>query len=280
MPFLIHAVAPPLSAYVNFLYMVEGPAPYGRDGIFARPAIELKFNFGDPWLVHDPRTGSDVSVCAESWCVGIWNRHHVVEWPAEINCVAASFKSGGASAFFDMPLSDLHNGIVPLDAIWGRAADEARERLHAARTPELRFRLFEEILLGRLNENAAATRIVTEVSARIEDRHGALRIGTLSEDAGISQKHLITLFKRNVGCTPKELARLHRFGHTLKGIDASKPVDWTSIAHENDYFDQSHFSHDFEAHTGLNPTAYLERRRKFQAEAPDHGANLAMLVAG
>jgi len=276
--FLCHAVAPPLNSYINFLYLSEGPRPYEQDGIFPMPATDLKFNFGDPWRVHDP-LGTTVSV-AQSWCVGIWSRHHIVEWPTQIRFVGVSFRPGGAAAFLGVPLSELHNRVVPLDAIWGRFAGEASERLHAAMTPVRRFRLLEEILIGRLRERPSASQVVDHVSKRIADQHGALRIGDLGGEVGISSKHLIALFKRIVGCTPKQLARLHRFGHTLQSIDVTRPVDWTSVAHENDYFDQPHFIRDFEAHTGLNPTAYIKRRQGVLAKAPDHAANLAILRAG
>lgn len=272
MSFLLHAVAPPLNTYINFLYAAHGPRPYGREAIMPMPATDLKFNFGDPWRVHEPIQNSPVLVCDQSWCMGIWNRHHIVEWPAQTDFLGVSFKPGGAYAFLGVPLSELHNSIVPLDAVWGRFAAELRDRLYDARTLERRFTLAEEVLLARLHDGPSALRTVDHATRRIADRHGGLRIGELCDEIGISRKHLITLFKQVVGCTPKELARLHRFGHVLESIDIENPVDWTSIAHENDYFDQSHFSRDFEAYTGLNPTTYLKLRRSAHAEDQDNVA--------
>jgi AraC-like DNA-binding protein len=277
---LLHAVAPPLRPYINFLYAVQGPIPYERDAIFPMPATDLKFNFGDPWRVHVPVQGSEVLVCDQSWCVGIWDRHHIVEWPARVDFIGVSFKPGGACAFLGVPLSELHNGVVSLDAIWGRFAAEVRERLHAAATPERRFALAEEILLARMHNRPAASPVVEYATKQIAYRHGALGIGALCDEIGLSRKHLITLFRRMVGCTPKELARLQRFAHTLESIDVAKPVDWTSVAHDNDYFDQSHFSRDFEAYTGLNPTAYLKLRRGARARHQDSAAILGVLPAG
>lgn len=270
MSFLLHAVAPPLNTYINFLYAAQGPRPHGREAILPMPATDLKFNFGDPWRVHEPIQNSPVVVCGQSWCMGIWNRHHIVEWPAQPDFLGVSFKPGGAYAFLGVPISELHNSIVSLDTVWGRLATELRERLYCATTPERRFALAEEILLARLRDRPPACRAVDYAKRQIADRHGALKIGELCEEIGVSQKHLITLFKHVVGCTPKELARLHRFGHVLKSIDIESPVDWTSIAHENDYFDQSHFSRDFQAYTGLNPTTYLRLRRSARAEDQDN----------
>jgi AraC-like DNA-binding protein len=274
--FLLHAVPPPLNAYINFLYVPHGPMRNARDAILPMPSTDLKFNFGDPWRVHEPSHGSSVSVCEESWFLGVWNRHHVVEWPAQIDFIGVNFKPGGAYPFVGMPLAELHNRVVPLDAIWGRFSREVRERLHAATTAERRFALAEQVLLARLGNNAPPSRLVDYAIKQIAYRHGALRIGDLCDEIGVSPKHLITLFKRDVGCTPKQLARLHRFGHTLESIDVTRPVDWTSVAHENEYFDQSHFSRDFEAHTGLNPSAYLKLRQGLPQDNPVNAAMLGL----
>lgn len=278
MTFLWHAVAPPLGDYVNLLYQWQGPIPFARDAIFPMPAIDLKFNFGDPWRVREPGQERAASLTEWSWCVGIWNRHHIVEWPAAPAFLGVSFKPGGAHAFLGVPLAELHNGVVPLEDIWGRFAAEVSERIAAEPTPEGRFALVERLLLARLRQRPVTSPIVDHVTRRIAERHGALRIAPLCDEVGVSHKHLIALFKQFVGCTPKELARLHRFAHTLSGIDPKRPVDWTSIAHENEYFDQAHFSHDFEAYTGLTPSAYLKLRRSVGEEG--HAAVLAVAIAG
>ena len=262
MTFVRYDVAPPLSRYINFLYQEQWTKASDRNRIFPMPATGLKVNFGEPLRVIEPGRGGAVSAYKESWFVGTWNRHHVVEWPEHTEFIAVSFKPGGAAAFFDVPMAEFQNGIVPLDALWGSAAEDIRDRLHGARTQGRRFALFEEILAGRLRDTVPAPGIVDHVLQRIADRRGAVKIGSLCEEAGITRKHLITLFKRTVGCTPKQLARLHRFGHILNSLDVTRPVDWTSVAHANDYFDQSHFNHDFESHTGLTPTTYLAERRQ------------------
>jgi hypothetical protein len=95
MTFILHAVAPPLRGYVNFFYVARGSMPYRRDGIFPTASTDLKFNFGDPWRVRERSEGPVISVCTESWCLGIWNRRHLVEWPAQTE--SASFGQSRSS---------------------------------------------------------------------------------------------------------------------------------------------------------------------------------------
>jgi AraC-like DNA-binding protein len=102
----------------------------------------------------------------------------------------------------------------------------------------------------------------------------------LSQRMGMSQKHLITQFWRMVGCTPKELARLYRFAQVVEGINPIQPVDWTLVAHQFCYHDQSHFNRDFKEFTGHTPTDYLRLRRQMHAEHPDRARISRLLPIG
>jgi methylphosphotriester-DNA--protein-cysteine methyltransferase len=161
-----------------------------------------------------------------------------------------------------------------LDAIWGYFATEIRERLYAMPTLKERFALLEELLLARLSDGLAKHsqdfQTIQYALAQLSQRHGALSIKTLSDTIGISQNHLTTQFKKLVGGTPKEIARLYRFQHVLQSIDPLNPVDWTRVAHQALYYDQSHFNKDFTAFTGHTPTEYLRLRQQVYVESPQH----------
>jgi AraC-like DNA-binding protein len=193
-----------------------------------------------------------------------------------------SFKPGGAYRFLGLPLSELQNQVVSLDAIWGGFAAEIRERLYLAPTIQARFALIEELLLTRLGEapQAQGLKAVQYAVGEVARVHGALSIRELSDRMGMSQKHLITQFRRLVGCTPKELARLYRFGQVLEGIDLTQPVDWTLVAHQFCYHDQSHFIRDFKDFAGHAPTDYLRLRRQMHAADPDRARITRLLTIG
>jgi hypothetical protein len=59
------------------------------------------------------------------------------------------FKPGGAFPFLGFSAGELRDSYVSLDAVWGAAASELRDRLLEAETPESGFRLLEEALLAR-----------------------------------------------------------------------------------------------------------------------------------
>lgn len=269
-----HLPSPPLDAYVDHIYYLNQRLPYRREKIVPDAGLDLKINLGGAIRAYKPGQSEPFMIGSDSWGVGLWSGYHLVDWPEDIQFFGVNFKPGGAYPFLRMPLSELHDGVVSLDAIWGYLATEIRERLYEVETIEEQFALLERLLTARLSEGLVKYpdefHTVRYALAQIERQNGALSIKMLSDQIGISQSYLITQFKRFVGGTPKEIARLYRFQHVLQNLDPLRPVDWTAVAHQSCYYDQSHFNKDFMAFTGHTPTDYLRLRRRVYAESPEH----------
>jgi AraC-like DNA-binding protein len=280
MAYIFHIPSAPLNFYINTFYYPNDSGPLLREKILPLPALDLKINFGGGFQVYDAGQVKPFTTLTESWVLGLWTTYHIVDWPSDLQYLGVSFKPGGAYPFLGLPLSELQNQVVSLDAIWGTFAAELRERLYAAPTIQTRFALLEQFLLARLCEAPQGLKAVQYAVAEIAHHHGTLSIRELSESMGMSQKHLIVQFKQMVGCTPKELGRLDRFADILASIDLTQPVDWTLVAHRFYFHDQSHFIRDFKEFTGHTPTDYLRLRRQMHAEHPDRTQHLRLLPIG
>jgi len=258
--------SPPLDRYINHLYYLDGQMPYPRERILPVPLLDLKINLGGAFhLYKDDNTGHYDNL-TESWLAGLYSTHHTIDWPVDMRLYGVRFKSSGVYPFLGLPLSELHNQVISLHTVWGRFASEIRERLYAAPNVEAGFVLFERLILARLCEEPHEQNLVEFGIAEINRHRGTLSIKALSDRIGISQNHLLTQFKRVVGTSAKELARLYRFEHVLRSIDPTQTVDWTQIAQQYGYYDQSHFNKDFMAFTGHSPTGYLHLRRRVYTE--------------
>ena len=280
MTFISHTPAPPLNFYINSFYCPSESFPLPREKILPLPGLDLKINFGGRFQVYDADQSEPFTILTESWVLGLWTKSHIVDWPEDLQYIGVNFKPGGAYPFLGLQLSELENQIVPLDAIWGRFAAELRERLYAAPTIQTRFALLEQFLLARLRAAPPRLKAVQCAVAEIARQHGTLSIRELSESMGMSQKHLISQFKQLVGCTPKELGRLYRFGDILASIDLTQPVDWTLVAYQFYFHDQSHFIRDFREFSGHTPSDYLRLLRQMHAEHPDRTQHLRLLPVG
>ncbi len=144
MKITVHMPSPPLDAYIKCLWYCEGAEPHQRMKILPMPSLHLMINFGDPFHVYQPGQEQPFASCAADWSVGLWNGYHVMDWPQAMQILNVSFKPAGAYPFLQIPLSELHNQIVPMDAIWGGRAAEIRERLYFAPSMQARFALLEQ----------------------------------------------------------------------------------------------------------------------------------------
>ena len=277
MTYFSYVPSPPLNAYIDDLYYLDGRAPYPRQKVLPVASSNLMINLGYPFDVYEPDQAKPFITCTDSWWVGIWTTYHNVDWPLSVQFYGVHFKPGGAYPFLQFPLSEMNGQVVPLDVLWGNFASEIRERLHTAPTIQAGFVLLEQLLLARLKEAPHGLNVVQSAIAEIAQRHGGLSIRALSDRIGISQNHLGTQFKRFVGIPPKEVARFYRFAHVLRSIDSAQHVDLTRIAHQSRFYDQPHFNRDFVAFTGHSPSEYVQLRRRVEAENPEHARVLSNL---
>jgi AraC-like DNA-binding protein len=270
MTYISYIPSPPLNAYIEDLYYLDGPAVYPRQKVLPVASANVMINLGDAFNVYKPDQATPFMTCMDSWWVGVWSTYHSVDWPPNVRLFGVHFKPGGAYPLLGLPLSEMNSQVVPLDALWGHGASEIRERLHAAPTIQAGFALLEKLLLARLCEAPYSLGMVQHAITEIYHHHGALSIRALSDQIGISQSYLGTQFKQFVGVPPKEVARFYRFAHALRLIDVAQPVDLTRIAHQSQFYDQSHFNKDFVAFTGLCPSEYVQLRRRVEAENPEY----------
>lgn len=169
--------------------------------------------------------------------------------------IVAKFREAGAAAFFATPLHELAGATLGLDALVPRAAlAELEERLAAATITAARIALVDDFLWAR-RRGAAPDLLVARAVDAIRGARGAIRIGALAKQLGISRDPLEKRFRRTVGASPKQVASIVR----LAGVVAAyRPgASLTRLAHAAGYFDQSHFIHDFRAVTGEPPERFL-----------------------
>src|SRR5215510_6018027 len=77
------------------------------------------------------------------------------------------------------------------------------------------------------------------------------------------RRRFIQVFKAEVGITPKLFSRIQRFQQTRTFIQHNPSINWADLAVDFGYFDQSHFIREFLEFSGLSPTDYINRQKRF-----------------
>jgi AraC-like DNA-binding protein len=269
------APAPPLDQFIDDIYLLAGAPRHPRLNVPPMPSAHLMVNLGGPIRLYDSDPTVPPAVLTDGWFMGVWTRRFLVEHQGPVRVAGVHFKPWGVSPFVGLPASELTDRWAPVDAVWTGSLDLMRDRLSEATSAGETLQILEDDLRSRLvPEPPRGLRLVNHTAARLEATWGAVSVGALTDDAGVSGNHLAAQFKSHLGVTPKRVARIYRFARLILSVDGLRPVNWAELAHAAGYFDQAHFSKEFKEFTGHTPSAYLALRRRFPAEEgfpPDNG---------
>jgi AraC-like DNA-binding protein len=164
------------------------------------------------------------------------------------------FTPAGFFAFARLPLRDLVDQVIPVEAATGRNLRVPRDA--DARTVRTELETFlRSFAPVRTEEMALADRLVRLAQ---EDRSIA-RAEDLARAAGASVRSLHRLFERHVGVGPKWIVRRSRVQEAAERLARGERIDLARTAQELGYHDQAHLTHDFRAQVGFTPAAYARR---------------------
>jgi AraC-like DNA-binding protein len=224
-----------------------------RDSHLPDPGLVAAFCFKGQCILHGEIKAPEAGL------VGLWDRARSHEHSANSGVVLAVFTATGAAALLRQPLDELLNGTFALDEILGSSGKVRRvhEQVDEAQNHARRIEAVENFLLARL-PNARPDIFVSAAVAKIEEAQGILRIDQLARCVGLSQSALERRFRSVAGASPKTFASIVRLRRVLRL--RKKGADFTSIAIEAGYCDQSHFIKDFKQITGFAPQSFFGRK--------------------
>jgi len=299
----IHIPAPPLAAFVRcFWYSRSTPAPRARSASGPgrlcapgqpAPRLERLLPTGEATLVfnlldeemrlYDADDPGRFESCGLAGLTGVRTRSIAIDTANEDCVLGVQFHPGGSFPFFAMPAGELAHRSAPLEDLWGARAREIREQLlavHAAddacggedsaglRRIGRMFAIVERQLVAHLVRPLELHPAIRFARGQICRAPHVTTVAGVTEQAGLSQRRFIELFRDQVGLAPKAFCRVRRFQRVLEAVHRRDGVDWAQVAVEGGYYDQAHLIHDFQGFCGLTPAAYLARATEHLNHVP------------
>jgi AraC-like DNA-binding protein len=174
--------------------------------------------------------------------------------------VGAWFRPGGASRFFDIPLSDLADTAVAVGDIWKTRGSPPSSTL-ADLDEAARIDRVEALLLARLRRRQPRTGAldVEGLAASVLRSAGRVTVDGMARAAGVSRQHLSREFRKRIGIGPKLFGRLARFQSVLAHASARVTTDWARVALDMGFADQSHMIAECRQFSGLTPQSLADR---------------------
>lgn len=160
-------------------------------------------------------------------------------------------KPGGAWSLLGVSVDELAELFAPLQVFAGQQARELEERLQATSGNQPRqLQLMSDFVVAlqersRVQRHSAVLLATNELS-----RPSARSVESLADEAGLSHRRFIQLFRREVGLTPRDFRRVHRFQHAMSHARLE-----LQAALDAGFFDQSHWALECRKLAGCTPTA-------------------------
>lgn len=253
--------APPLASIVEAIWDWDMPADAFRyERILPTPCTGLIINLlEDETRVYRDDVARHCTRASGSVIGGPYRQSWIIDTAEQVRVMGVNFRPGGAHALLGMSAEELAQRDINLEDMFGAHARQLRERLLETASPTERLALLEQ-WLRRLKEQPswdAAILHAVAILARVPD---VPSIERAQRDSGYSAHRFGLLFRRHVGMTAKQYARLMRFRAVVDMAHAEQQLDWARIAAEGGYCDQAHLSHEFRRFSGITPTEFAALR--------------------
>lgn len=261
---------PPLSDFVSLFWLYERNTPsHARERVLPTGTVELVINLSeDSFEIFDRYNPARCQSSPGTLVSGPYSEFFILNTARQSSIIGVHFKPGGAFPFFKLPADELRDSQVSLAELWGAVASELRGQLLEAPTPQAKFQLLEQFLLAQAALPLGRHPAVAFALREFQDLSHLRPVSEVVEQIGLSSRRFSQVFSQEVGLTPKLFWRVRRFQEVLHLIGSRQPVEWQSLALNCGYFDQAHFIHDFQAFSGLTPTAYLAHRSEHLNHVP------------
>lgn len=249
-----------LSHAVTSLWATSAQTAAFREKVIPRETVELMVNFGGRQLVHWPGRSMNTQSFRRAWVSGLQTECLEIESPSAAQLMTASLHPAHAGAVLGLAGGELRGRVIELDDVLARSAADLADRLEETPSVVGRFLLFEDFLRDRLRRRRPSAPAAIRAIERICESGGRVSAAALRGEIGCSARYLETRLAEHVGMSPKQLSKLVRFARAIERVRAAPVVDWSDVAVDCGYYDQSHFHRDFGRFTGTTPGGFLAQR--------------------
>lgn len=245
-----------LQPYIHSFWSLSSkPDPVFSDTVFrfvpdGHP--EWMFNLGAPTSLRLSHQLSGQS--PRSHFLGHFSRHLDITFPTSgFHIFSIKFQPWAAHLFWKDAMKAYTDEVVDLGQ--GQDLEELETKIHEGQNAQERVRIAEEILRKML---------IAPVDAELKHCFQALqttasdfKVEDIMDQSSVSKRRLEQVFSEKIGLPPKAIHRIHRIRRSIDFMRDHPGHSLTHVAHEFNFFDQSHFTREFKRFTGFTPKRFL-----------------------
>ena len=258
MIFETHILKAPLDTYIETIFYFKDFMPeHSIERVVPTGHLFIIFELdGITRHTFDNITLKPNGTFTKVWVSGMHKNYLSISAHQHSEMLVIQCKPFGSLPFIHSSINQFNDKVVQASTIFGTKILEIREQLIQKQTASEKLALIENWLINKFDTKKIPTlefiSIVNQfVKKPLSDYN------TIIKDYSKTQKNLISQFKKFCGYTPKILQRISRFNEILQKIHHKQKINWSQIAYEFGYSDQSHFIKEFKEFSGFNPQEFI-----------------------
>ncbi len=247
---------PCLTKIVDYYWIEQNGS--NRVRVLPDGTASIVFNLGSPvnvfWINGDYRNLDN------QFMIGTQKKYYILEEVNNTFLVGIKFTQGGAYHMIKKPMKEYSNKLVDLQEVVDCDIKEIRKQIRKARDSSEIKKLLDYFMLIKTDMLDGNIKVVDNALKEVKENSSPALIKSFCEKENISNKHLITLFNKKVGLSPKILQRLNKFTKVIYAVQNRKQFNWTQLAYEFNYYDQAHLINEFKSFSGISPKEYCRNK--------------------
>ena len=250
--------APSLRNFVRYYWVIRcgAQSPAAPELLIPDGLDEIIFSYDS----HFTRTTVGNTPPSEphngkSYIVGCKSYSVVCSKTSTLSMIGVKLKTGVLHRLFGIPMHQCNERPLDFQELNAPKLRVLEDQIHAATSLGSIKSLLDTHLTHMLDRKSMSSRsapLVDHVIDRVYTSHGACRISDLALELDVSSRHLQKLFEKQVGVTPKSLAKIVRFKalyQTLSQRTGTSPATIEQLG----IYDQSHLIREFRRYLGRTP---------------------------
>lgn len=171
------------------------------------------------------------------------------------------FEPGGLHALLGIDLQQIGDQILTAAEYGDEGLKQCDQIFKSATDAEMIANLIDAFFAGHLprRENMNYSRLQKAIEA-CDALKGDISTSRMAEEACLSERQFLRIFRQYVGIPPKQFIRLRRFHRTLQHMQkeaaAGHPIDLIHIALCHGYYDLSHMALEFQQMGCFTPSHF------------------------